>query len=197
MRLRTFTAGTMTEAMAQVREKLGPDAIIVSTEEDADGGMRVIAAVDLAEPSIEAGEPDVIDALNEALATHGLAPPLIEKILCSALPFDSTDPLLALSGTLASLFTFAAIEEPQPRPLLFVGPPGAGKTMSIAKLATRAVLGGMPVRLVTADTVRAGGIEQLEAFAKALKLPLHRAASAQRLAPIAASARPEELMLID
>jgi len=198
MRLRTFTAGTMTEAMAQVREKLGPEAIIVSTEEDADGGMRVIAAIDPAEPPIEAtGDPDVIDALNEALAAHGLAPPLIEKILCSALPFDSTDPLLALSGTLASLFTFAAIEEPQPRPLLFVGPPGAGKTMSIAKLATRAVLGGMPVRLVTADTVRAGGIEQLEAFAKALKLPLHRAASAQRLAPIAASARPEELMLID
>src|SRR5579883_1980686 len=194
MRLRTFTAGTMTEAMAQVREKLGPEAIIVSTEEDADGGMRVIAAIDPAEPPIEAtGDPDVIDAL----AAHGLAPPLIEKILCSALPFDSTDPLLALSGTLASLFTFAAIEEPQPRPLLFVGPPGAGKTMSIAKLATRAVLGGMPVRLVTADTVRAGGIEQLEAFAKALKLPLHRAASAQRLAPIAASARPEELMLID
>jgi flagellar biosynthesis protein FlhF len=81
--------------------------------------------------------------------------------------------------------------------LLLVGPPGAGKTVSIAKLATRAVMAGRPVRLVTADTVRAGGIEQLEAFARVLRLQLHRAESAQRLAPLAAAGESGELLLID
>lgn len=197
MRLRNFTAGTMSEALGLARAKLGPDAIIVSTEEDADGTMRVIAASDHADRAVETLEPDVIDTLNEALTAHGLAPTLIEKILCSALPFDSTDPLLALSGTLDTLFTFSAVEQQDGRPLLLVGPPGAGKTMSIAKLATRAVVAGTPVRLATADTVRAGAIEQLEVFARALQVALNRAESAQRLAPLAAAIKPGELMLID
>jgi flagellar biosynthesis protein FlhF len=195
MRLRTFTAATMSEAMALVRARLGADAIIVSTEEGDDGATRVTAAVEHAERPSPVVEPDVIDVLNEALSGHGLSPILVEKILCAALPFETDDPLLALSSAFATFFTFAPIEAR--RPVLLVGPPGAGKTVSIAKLATRAVMAGQAVRLVTADTVRAGAIEQLEAFARVLQLPLHRAESAQRLAPIAAEAKPGEQLLID
>jgi flagellar biosynthesis protein FlhF len=197
MRLRTFTAGTMSEAMALVRARLGPEAIIVTTEEGDDGNTRVTAAVEQPERLASGIEPDVIDLLNEALSGHGLAPLLVEKILCAALPFDTEDPLLALSSAFATFFSFAPIEAEVRRPLLLVGPPGAGKTVSIAKLATRAVMAGKAVRLVTADTVRAGGIEQLEAFARLLKLQLQRADGAQRLAPIAAAATAGELLLID
>lgn len=197
MRLRTFTARTMSEAMALVRAGLGPEAIIVSTEEGEDGSTVVTAAIDQPEPAAAAVEPDIIDVLNEGLSGHGLAPTLIEKILCAALPFETGDPLLALSSAFTSFFSFAPIDADTRRPLLMVGPPGAGKTVSIAKLATRAVMAGQAVRLVTADTVRAGGIEQLEAFARVLKLTLHRADYAQRLSPLTASMRPGELMLID
>ncbi len=197
MRLRTFTAATMSEAMGLARRQLGPDAVIVSTEEDEHGNMRVTVAAEQSEPSTPPRESDVIDRLNEALSNHGLAPALIEKILCAALPFETEDPLLALAGTLASLYGFAKIEGESRRPLLLAGPPGAGKTVSIAKLATRAVLAGQRVRLVTADTVRAGAIEQLEAFARALQVTVDRVDNAQRLAAVAASAKPGELMLID
>jgi flagellar biosynthesis protein FlhF len=197
MRLRTFTAGTMSAAMALVRTQLGPDAIIVSTEEGDDGATRVTAAVEQPEHRPAVAEPDVIDVLSEALSGHGLAPILVEKILCAALPFETDDPLVALSSAFATFFAFAPIEAAALRPVLLVGPPGAGKTVSIAKLATRAVMTGKLVRLVTADTVRAGAIEQLEAFARVLQLPLHRAENAQRLAPIAAEAKPGEQLLID
>jgi flagellar biosynthesis protein FlhF len=197
MRLRTFTAATMSEAMALVRARLGADAIIVSTEEGDDGATRVTAAVEQPERPSRAVEPDVIDVLNEALSGQGLAPILVEKILCAALPFETDDPLLALSSAFATFFTFAPIDPEAHRPVLLVGPPGAGKTISIAKLATRAVMAGKPVRLVTADTVRAGAIEQLEAFARVLQVPLHRAESARRLAPIVAAAKPDEQLLID
>ena len=197
MRLRTFTATTMSEAMALVRARLGPDAIIVATEEGEDGATRVTAAVDRPERLSPGIEPDVIDVLNEALSAHGLAPLLVEKILCAALPFETEDPLLALASAFSTFFTFAPLDAEPRRPILLAGPPGAGKTVSAAKLATRAVVAGRPVRLVTADTVRAGGIEQLEAFARVLQLPLHRAENAQRLAPIAAQAEPGELLLID
>ncbi|HZB92182.1 MAG TPA: AAA family ATPase [Stellaceae bacterium] len=197
MRLRTFTAATMSEAMALVRARLGPDAVIVSTEEGEDGAMRLTAAVDHPERLAPGIEPDVIDILNEALSAHGLAPLLIEKILCAALPFETDEPLLALASAFATFFSFAPLDGEVRRPLLMAGPPGAGKTVSIAKLATRAVMAGKRVRLVTADTVRAGGIEQLEAFARVLQLPLHRADSAQRLAALGAAAEAGELLLID
>ena len=54
MRLRTFTAATMSEAMALVRARLGADAIIVSTEEGDDGATRVTAAVE--QPEVEQKE---------------------------------------------------------------------------------------------------------------------------------------------
>jgi flagellar biosynthesis protein FlhF len=196
MILRTFTASTMGEAMSLVRARLGPEAIIVSTEEDEAGATRVTAAVERPERLPPASEPDVIELLNEALSAHNLAPTVIEKILCAALPFDTDDPLLALSGALTSLYSFAPIEATAERPLLLVGMPGAGKTLSIAKLAARAVMAGIAPHLVTADTVRAGAVEQLAAVARVLRLPLHRADGPYRLGPRAA-AKPGELVLID
>jgi flagellar biosynthesis protein FlhF len=91
---------------------------------------------------------------------------------------------------------FAPITAEAGRPLLLVGPPGAGKTLSIAKLAARAVLAGTAPRLVTADTVRAGAVEQLGAFARVLGLPLHRVDGPQRLGA-AVAAKPGERVLID
>jgi len=196
MRLTTFTAATMSEAMALVRARLGGDAIIVSTEEGDDGTMRLTAAVEQTERPTPSTGPDVIDLLNEALSAHGVAPTLIEKILCAALPFETDDPLLSLSGAFTTVFRFAPIEA-EARPLLMIGPPGAGKTVSVAKLAARAVMAGKPVRLVTADIVRAGGIEQLEAFARVLQLPLERAENAARLASLTRRRAAQELLLID
>ena len=46
MRLKTFKAKTMPEAIKQVKKTLGDDAIIVTTREEPDGGIRVTAAVE-------------------------------------------------------------------------------------------------------------------------------------------------------
>jgi flagellar biosynthesis protein FlhF len=198
MRLRNFTAPSMQEAMALVREALGPDAIIVSTD-DEPGAVRVTAALDEAEPkapSLE--ETDVTDAISEALAANGVPGPLAEKLLMASLSFDADDTLVALSGALAAVYSFAPIaEQGRTRPLMLVGPPGAGKTMGIAKLAARAVMAKRSVRLVTSDTVRAGAIEQLAAVARILGIELETAESAGRLAAIARDIEPDALTLID
>src|SRR6185437_6628897 len=110
MRLRTFTAATMSEAMALVRARLGPEAVIVSTEEGDDGATRVTAAVEQAERLAPGIEPDVIDVLNEALSGHGLAPLMIEKILCAALPFETDEPLLALASAFTTFFSFSPLD---------------------------------------------------------------------------------------
>ncbi|HYC13841.1 MAG TPA: AAA family ATPase [Stellaceae bacterium] len=200
MHLRNYTAPTIQEAMALVRQELGPDAIIISTDDDPEDGARVTAALERAEPDIDEtyATADVTDILSEALAAGGVPVPLAEKLLMASLTFDTEDEISALSGALAATFSFAPVpEQGRTRPLLMVGPPGAGKTMTVAKLAARAVIARRPVRVIAADTVRAGAIEQIAAVARILGISLTTAESGGRLALAVASAAPEELVLID
>jgi len=57
-------------------------------------------------------------------------------------------------------------------PLVFVGPPGAGKTLTVARLATRLVMTGTIPLVITADGKRAGATEELAAFTKLLGINL-------------------------
>jgi flagellar biosynthesis protein FlhF len=200
MRLRSFTGRTMTEAMRQVRQALGPDAVIVSTQEESDGLMHVTAALDSDDGPVRIGTPEAgaIDALALALAAHGFAPELTEKILAAALPHDDADPLTALTSALAALYSFEPIAPAATRRVvLLTGPPGAGKTVTAAKLAARTVLAGGGVRLVSADAARAGAADQLAAFARILNVRLFRVETAGQLRTAVASAGPAELVLID
>jgi flagellar biosynthesis protein FlhF len=198
MRLRNFTAPSMQEAMALVRQELGPEAIIVSTDDET-GTVRVTAALEEAEPRApHISDTDVTDQLSEALAASGVPGPLAEKLLMASLSFEADDVLVALSGALAAVYSFMPIaDQGRSRPLMLVGPPGAGKTMAVAKLAARAVMAKRPVNLVTADTVRAGAIEQLAAVARVLHVELRTAENAARLASLVLRAAPDALTLID
>jgi len=46
MRLKTYTAKDMTEAMSMVRREMGPDAVIVATTKTRRGNVEVRAAID-------------------------------------------------------------------------------------------------------------------------------------------------------
>jgi flagellar biosynthesis protein FlhF len=205
MRLKTFSAPSMAEAMRLVRQALGNDAIIVSTHgDDGSGSARVTAAVEPRDEDLPAagllgdGEPDALDVICEALHWHGVPGPLAERLIEAAMPHAANPPMLALAGALDAVLTFAPLPiRPLPRPLMLVGPAGVGKTVSIAKLAARAVLANQPVSVMTTDTVRAGAIDQLERLTRALRLKLVTAADPSALAAAVAATSGERLVLID
>jgi len=61
----------------------------------------------------------------------------------------------------------------RPYVIALVGPTGAGKTTTIAKLAANAALvEGKRVKLVTLDNFRVGGVDQIRTFADLIGLPL-------------------------
>jgi flagellar biosynthesis protein FlhF len=79
-----------------------------------------------------------------------------------------------------------------------VGPPGAGKTTTLVKLAvTHAVSGSGPVRLISADTHRIGGAEQLRTYAAILGVPFQAVENAGTLAQAIDSAPANAQILID
>jgi len=83
--------------------------------------------------------------------------------------------------------------------IALVGPTGAGKTTTIAKLAAAFADRHNPrdVALVTTDTVRVGGREQLHSYGRQLGIAVHEADSDVRLAQTLERLRDYKLVLID
>lgn len=80
-----------------------------------------------------------------------------------------------------------------------VGPTGAGKTTTVAKLAARYVMehGADKVALITNDTQRLGGQDQLRSIARILQVPLRVVDDHNSLSAVLRSVRNCELVLID
>ncbi len=161
MRLKLFRAANMAEAMTRIRRELGAEALILSTRRVADG-VEVTAALqpdeDVPPPAPRAPDPERM----ARLAFHGAPAALIGRLRDGELP-----------AQLAQALAFASLPlSPGARPLLFAGPPGAGKTLTVARLATRLVMGGVAPTVVTADGRRAGATEQLAAYTRLLGIDL-------------------------
>jgi flagellar biosynthesis protein FlhF len=201
MRLKTFTASTMKEAIAVVRQEMGPDAIIVSAYERPRGrGVEVRAAVEGRAHAPEApakapaparpspapperpeppsaiaqlarrrvGPPPAKRALKPheavlraSLAYHGLDEARAASLVDTARKLEGADPAEILATVIDARFAFAPLPAKPRRPVMLVGGPGVGKTVTCAKLAARARLANEPVAVITTDTLRTGAVEQL------------------------------------
>ena len=175
MRLKTFVAPDTRQGMAMLRAELGANAIIVATRELPDGGVRITGAIesddlDLAELLAPRQASPCEERLRAVAAHHELPETLCRRLLDAAHQVASGQPGVVLAQALAATFAFGAFAAAPGGPLLLSGPPGAGKTAAVAKLAAAAVLDGRAVSVVTADTTRAAGIEQLAALLAPLEL---------------------------
>ncbi|MGE0251452.1 MAG: hypothetical protein AB7G80_07150 [Dongiaceae bacterium] len=204
MRLRSFTAATMQEAMRQVREALGEDAIIVTSGPATGGqGIQVTAAIDTSIVPAESAETpapelvyvDPIDVVGEAFDKMGVPRKLADRLLKTLGRLEIDDPIMALAGTLDAEFRFTAINFA--KPVFLVGLPGVGKTVTIAKLAAQLVIQGKKPVCITTDSLKTGGYEQLQYFTNILKIDLLRAGNKQELTAAIAKYPPNTPILID
>ncbi|GAB3505150.1 flagellar biosynthesis protein FlhF [Pseudoxanthomonas daejeonensis] len=83
--------------------------------------------------------------------------------------------------------------------IALVGPTGAGKTTTIAKLAARfaAEHGARNIALVTTDTARIGGREQLYSYGRQLGIAVHEADSDAALIALLQRLQDYRLVLVD
>jgi flagellar biosynthesis protein FlhF len=198
MHYKRFCRPTLREALRAVREEFGPSALVLSTRTIAAPGLRrwigsrvveVTAAVDRDEVSdvrIQASENRLSDrargvaatlqscGLSENLATSIAQHPSLGKRGAGAEVMRR-----AVADTLAPLVAHAddtaAVE-------VFIGPPGAGKTTTIAKIAAQARAGRSARHgVVAADGFRVGAVEQLRLYADIIGAPFAVARSGEEL----------------
>ena len=192
MRLRILHGPDLTAAMTTVRDALGDDALILETREGS-GGIEILVAVAAANPAVP--EPlDVVpvsdarrDRLRESLRWHGIS----EDLLPAMLGGD-----LVRAVNRAVRFGDLPTGDGDP-PLLFAGEPGAGKSLSVIKVATRLVMGGREPLVISTDGHKAGAIEQLAAMTRLLGLTLVVTDDARQLKRAVARRRGNEPVLID
>ena len=167
--LNTPSPATVKPKPAPRPEPTGPKPLFGAAPRDVDIGQDVFAD----DEDDWGGENDLVDTVADGLFRHGVPHWVSEPILVSAGSFETDDPGLALAGALDELFGFEPLTEgPFPHPIMLVGMPGAGKTMVAAKIAARGAFTGQKVGMITTDTQRAGGVDQLAAFTRLLKLDL-------------------------
>lgn len=150
----------------------------------------------------ESARPPVLASIGRRLERMGLSGNLIDNLVSRV----NTQKGLAgaWSGALAGLAQELPVDASDPVAkggvYALVGPTGAGKTTSIGKLAARFVLqNGSPrdLALVTLDTHRIGGHDQLRSMARILGVDFKRVEDADSLDRVLYSLRRHRLVLID
>jgi flagellar biosynthesis protein FlhF len=206
MHLKRYRGKTLKDALRAVRQDLGPGALVLSTQVVQDRGPRGWIGGTVIEIAAAIERPDVsdlrhtvkepldrhVEALAARLGASGLeasvaravaeSHPAEHRRLAGAADLHST---LAeqLRGLAALDDDFAPVE-------VFVGPPGAGKTTTIAKIAAQErARTRRPVALVAADGFRPGAVDQLRCYANVLGAPFRAARSASELGAALDAAR--------
>lgn len=216
MQMQQFREATIQQALQAARTALGPDALVLSTEQVVARGWRgwlgrreiqITAALPAASrrPRESSGPrrndtavAPATEGLLRRLMAAGLTAEVAERAV-SQLPAHThrLPSMTALRAGLASQFeAIASPDEELARIEVFVGPPGMGKTTTVAKLAAQhRARGGAPVRLVAADGQRAGALEQLRVYAGIVGSPFSAVRSADDLQATLRGAR--QTVLID
>lgn len=139
-----------------------------------------------------AGERDGRAALLARLCATGLDRVLADHV-AHAVPGSGRRGAedAALQQALADILGDVAAGAEALAPIeVFVGPPGAGKTTTIAKLAAQARAGrGQRLVLASADSLRPGALEQLRVYATIVGSPFMAARTPDELSEILADAR--------
>lgn len=202
MKVKKYCQPTVRDALRAVREDLGAEALVLATEMVAARGWRgwvgmrhvqVTAALPAGavpgRPPVAEGRPadtslSIRGGLVARLLASGLDRAMAERVAAAATDAQCRGASLPELRRLlaAQLDALTAGDEPYARVEVFIGPPGVGKTTTIAKIAAQErARRGRTLGLVGADAFRAGAVEQLRTYASIIGAPFRVARSIEEL----------------
>jgi flagellar biosynthesis protein FlhF len=208
------TARSAGSSAATPRDSISHD--VAELKRELEGMRRAITRTAFAPPQWLSGAPDLSDAYA-VLTANEVAPDLAREIVQSAesrasggsrskvaqlnQPRDSGAYQQALAQELESRFTVKPAlgrTESGARITALVGPPGAGKTTTLVKLAVNYGLAcRRPVLMISMDNHRIAAAEQLRSYAGILGVGFQMLETVSALAQSIEENRSKDLILID
>ncbi|MEM7005632.1 MAG: flagellar biosynthesis protein FlhF-like protein, partial [Pseudomonadota bacterium] len=161
-------------ARALVFAEMGEGAVILS-EREVDGRVEVRAATDGGKRKAdkplflrgsdrdEAPSTVLSYRLRDTLSWHGAPRRFVDRII-AGVDVELSDPSEALASGLETIIKCDPISARPERDILLVGPPGHGRTSTVAKLTRRAAVADTEILPVAADFDATAGGEQLSAY---------------------------------
>lgn len=179
MRLKTIIAPTMEEAMAKVRAEFGPDGILVSVVSEKEC-VRVTAALERSSAVTDTdhganggyNSVQTIDTFCRLFAYHTPPQATVDQLMGVVARLDDGRLSGGAAGCLNALFSIDPVDFDQRQTVMLIGPMGAGKTVSLGKIAAHYTLRGLACQVASLDYLKAGAIAQLSTYADALGLPV-------------------------
>jgi flagellar biosynthesis protein FlhF len=197
MHLKRYRTATVHEALMRARAELGPGALVLSTrlvrERGLHGwlGAREVEVTVAAEREVSENRPDheafrhpdarMDDPIAARLEATGLESSFAKEVAAAVPRRDRRGASLrGLRRALTSRLGTSVVGDGAYAPVeLFVGPPGAGKTTTVAKIAAQArARSGERLSVVAADGFRVGAVEQLQLYAEIIGTPFFVARTA-------------------
>lgn len=203
-------AAVAAEPARPAREDAAPLSVVASRRDDEQlsqlrqemAGMRQLIEREMQRFTDErlrgcAVRATALDLMDEYGFDAGLARDVAIQIPADAEPSRARGLMLGLISRKLPIAPVDPIETGGV--IALVGPTGAGKTTTIAKLASRFAEAHAPrdVALVTTDTQRIGAREQLYGFGRQLGIAVHEANSGTNLTQLLARLADYKLVLID
>lgn len=156
MHIRTFKAANLNAALSMIRDQMGPDAAVLHTREVSSGMWRFLGRTTIEVTAGLKHQPK--PTKKPFILTPTYSQPSIQSSTIHHSPRIAEPIRLSPSGR---------------RIVALIGATGVGKTTTIAKLAGQFRLQQKArIGFLTIDAFRAAAIEQLQAFAGALRAPL-------------------------
>lgn len=199
MQIQSFSAPTLSDGYARIREQHGADAVVLSAEKGAGGVVFTISVAPSASSPDDAGEEARRSAARAIAQSAGFQGAVLSQFESYVRSRPVDDPRRAVDEFLYSAIRVESLADTvRSSPVLvFIGPPGAGKTATVAKAASTLVGAGGRVTLVNLDQDRLGGGSQLEHLAALLGIPVINAARRDGLQAGLEGAAGSEVFLCD
>lgn len=227
MKTRTFIGTDSTQAMRKVKEALGDDVTLLSCRR-VNNGVEIIVGVEAeAAPTYQSPRQQLRKELHQtqqdlnhfARTTEWASEraknpsnrklveflkaldiePRIAAALLRQIPQDER--MEVQQEMLHSMLRGALRTLPVPREgvTALVGPAGAGKTSSIAKITADFVRNGRAddIALITTDTTRIAAEEQLRIYGNIFRVPVHAASNAHEAANLITMLSNKRFLLVD
>lgn len=193
----------MAEALADIRKALGEEAVIVSTTNTSEGIVITAAAdvFDLA-PSPSTGHSAALDymSLIDQICEYHRTPKIISSLWKenianfvgrSSVPLEtSLSSFIPIDSTWLEKLTASD-------PILLAGPPGAGKSVVLAKITAGLLSLGKHPKVITTDDKKSGAIAQMDAYMKAMNVRPQLIKHPDSLRTAYLNLKPGQVMVVD